>query len=177
MFKTKETKKPSKQKCPHFLEAELIHLVAKAKYMWLIVGQLPIKKLDGEMLPSGSGILAEAINMKKLTKNQPDPRIPTLIPCILTPVPCIPTLIPRIPNTPTPIPHIPTPIPHIPTLILHIPTLIPHVHTLIPCVPTLIPRVPTLISGVPTLIPRVPIIPLILFSNSPFWFLEIANKV
>ena len=111
MFKTKETKKPSKQKCPHFLEAELIHLVAKAKYMWLIVGQLPIKKLDGEMLPSGSGILAEAINMKKLTKNQPDPRIPTLI------------------------------------------------------------------SGVPTLIPRVPIIPLILFSNSPFWFLEIANKV
>ena len=84
------------------------------------------------MLPSGSGILAEAINMKKLTKNQPDPRIPTLIPCILTPI---------------------------------------------PRVPTLIPRVPTLISGVPTLIPRVPIIPLILFSNSPFWFLEIANKV
>ena len=156
MFKTKETKKPSKQKCPHFLEAELIHLVAKAKYMWLIVGQLPIKKLDGEMLPSGSGILAEAINMKKLAKNQPDSRIPTLSPCI--------------PNTPTPIPHIPT-------LILHIPTLIPHVHTLIPCVPTLIPRVPTLISGVPTLIPRVPIIPLILFSNSSFWFLEIANKV
>ena len=167
MFKTKETKKPNKQKCPHFLEGEVIHLVAKAKYMWLIVGQLPIKKLDGEMLPSGSGILAEAINMKKLTKNQPDPRIPTLIPCILTPIPRIPTLIPRIPNTP----------PHIPTLILHIPSLIPHVHTLIPCVPTLIPRVPTLISGVPTLIPRVPIIPLILFSNSPFWFLEIANKV
>ena len=163
MFKTKETKKPSKQKCPHFLEVELIHVVAKAKYMWLIVGQLPIKKLDGEMLPSGSGILAEAINMKKLTKNQPDPRIPTLIPCILTPIPRIPTLIPRIPNTPTPI--------------LHIPSLSPHVHTLIPCVPTLIPRVPTLISGVPTLIPRVPIIPLILFSNSPFWFLEIANKV
>ena len=156
MFKTKETKKPNKQKCPHFLEGEVIHLVAKAKYMWLIVGQLPIKKLDGEMLPSGSGILAEAINMKKLAKNQPDSRIPTLIPCI--------------PNTPTPIPHIPT-------LILHIPTLIPHVPTLIPCVPTLIPRVPTLISGVPTLIPCVPIIPLILFSNSPFWFLEIANKV
>ena len=170
MFKTKETKKPTKQKCPHFLEGELIHLVAKAKYVWLIVGQLPIKKLDGEMQPSGSGILAEAINMKKLTKNQPDPRIPTLIPCILTPIPRILTLIPRIPNTPTPIPHIPT-------LILHIATLIPHVPTLIPCVPTLIPRVPTLISGVPTLIPRVPIIPLILFSNSPFWFLEIANKV
>ena len=112
MFKTKETKKPSKQKCPHFLEAELIHVVAKAKYMWLIVGQLPIKKLDGEMLPSGSGILAEAINMKKLTKNQPDPRIPTLIPCILTPIPRIPTLIPRIPNTPSP--HSPHPHPHSP---------------------------------------------------------------
>ena len=97
-------------------------------------------------------------------KNHPDPRIPTLIPCILTPIPRIPTLIPHIPNTPTPIPHIPT-------LILHIPTLIPHVPTLIPYVPTLIPRVPTLISGVPTLIPRVPIISLILFSNSPFWFL------
>ena len=28
---------------PHFLEVELIHLVDKAKNVWLIVGQLPIK--------------------------------------------------------------------------------------------------------------------------------------
>ena len=28
---------------PHFLQGELIHLVDKAKNVWLIVGQLPIK--------------------------------------------------------------------------------------------------------------------------------------
>ena len=93
------------------------------------------------MLPSRSGIVADAINTKILKKNHPDsryshpdsphshpdsphsdpysphchpiPRIPTLIPCILT-------LIPRI----SLIPNIPTPIPPISTLIHRIPILI-----------------------------------------------------
>ena len=42
MFKI-PTLEPKKQKRSHFLEGELIHLVDKAKYVWLIVGQLPIK--------------------------------------------------------------------------------------------------------------------------------------
>ena len=45
------------------------------------------------MLPSHSGILAEAINTKILTKNHPDS--PTLIFRIPIPIPWIPTLIPR----------------------------------------------------------------------------------
>ena len=55
------------------------------------------------MLPSRSGILAEAINMKILTKNLPDSLHPhpdslhfTLVPRILTPNHGIPTLIPRV---------------------------------------------------------------------------------
>ena len=47
------------------------------------------------MLPSRSGILAEAINTKILTKNHPDSPIPTLIFRIPIPIPWIPTLIPR----------------------------------------------------------------------------------
>ena len=65
------------------------------------------------MLPSHSGILAEAINTKILTKNHP----PTLILCISTPIPRILTLIPRIPTL---IPRIPTLIPRVP-VIPHIP--------------------------------------------------------
>ena len=64
------------------------------------------------MLPSRSGILAEAINTKILTKN----RIPTLIPRI----PNIPTLIPR---SPALIPRIPTLTPRAPTLILRVPII------------------------------------------------------
>ena len=62
------------------------------------------------MLPSRSGILAEAINTKILTKNHPNsphlqpyshiltliPRIPILIPCVLNLIPRIP-IIPLIP--------------------------------------------------------------------------------
>ena len=92
------------------------------------------------MLPSHSGILAEAINTKILTKNHPDSPIPTLIFRIPIPIPWIPTLIPRIPH----IPYIPTPIPRIPTLISRVLITIPRV---------------------PTLIPRVPIIPLIMASD------------
>ena len=103
------------------------------------------------MLPSRSGILAEAINMKILTKNLPDSLHPhpdslhfTLVPRILTPNHGIPTLIPRI-------------------------------STLIPCVPTWIPCILTRIPRVPTLIPRVSIILLILFPNFPFRLLQIAG--
>ena len=46
-------------RCFYSLEGELIHWVDKAKIVWLIVGQLPIK---AHMLPSRSLILAEPIN-------------------------------------------------------------------------------------------------------------------
>ena len=59
------------------------------------------------MLPSRSGILAEAINTKILTKNHPDsphshPDSPhsTLIPRISTVIPRVFTLIPRVPIIP-----------------------------------------------------------------------------
>ena len=70
------------------------------------------------MLPSRSGILAEAINTKILSENHPDSPhshpdspIPTLIPRIPTLISRILTLIPRVP----------------PSLILRVPNLIPRV--------------------------------------------------
>ena len=47
--------------------------------------------------------------------------------------------------------------------------------TPIPSIPTVIPRIPALIPRVPILIPRVPIISLILFPDSPFWLLQVAQ--
>ena len=110
------------------------------------------------MLPSCSGILAEAINIKILTKNHPDslhslsdfphPHSDSLHSQLHSPHSHPDS--PRIPR----ISNISTPIPRIPTLIPHIPTLIPHV---------------------PTLILRVPIIPPIPFPDSPFRLLQIAR--
>ena len=51
-----------------------------------------------------------------------------------------------------------------------IPILIPHIPALIPCIPPLIPCVPTLI-------PCIPIISLILFPDSLFRHLQIANFI
>ena len=98
------------------------------------------------MLPSRSGILAEAINTKILTKNHPD----------------------------SPHSHPDSPHSHPDSLHSHpdsAHSCIPRIPTLIPRVPTLIPRVPNLIPRVPTLITRVPIIPLIPFRYSPFQLL------
>ena len=76
------------------------------------------------MLPSRSGILAEAINTKILTKNHPDS----------------PYSHPDSPHSHPDSPH--SCIPRIPTLIPRVSTLIPRVPNLILCVPTLITRVP-----------------------------------
>ena len=119
MFKI-PTLEPKKQKRSHFLEGELIHLVDKAKYVWLIVGQLPIK--------AGWWNASLALrDFSRSNKHEDSHRIPTLIS--------------RIPNIPTPIPRIPTLILRVPTLIPLIPTLIPHVPTLTPLVP-IIPLIP-----------------------------------
>ena len=121
--------------------------------------------------PSRSGILAEAINTKILTKNHPDSphshpdsRIPTPIPCIstlITPIPCIPNISTLILHTPC--------IPNSPTSISHIPTLITFISTLISCVPILI-------LCIPFLIPHVSMILLIPFPDSLFQLLQIAKK-
>ena len=78
------------------------------------------------MLPSRSGILAEAINTKILTKNHPDSPHSPLIPRIPTLTPRTPTMIPRIPNL----------ILCVLSLILRVPTLIPRV-AIIPLIPFL----------------------------------------
>ena len=112
------------------------------------------------MLPSRSGILAEAINTKILSENHPD----------------FPHSHPDSPHSHHDSP-IPTPIPRIHTLIPPIPTPIPRIPTLISRILTLIPRVPPLILRVPNLIPRVPILTLILFPYSSFRLLQIATYV
>ena len=101
--------------------------------------------------PSRSGILAEAINTKILTKNDPD--FPHSYPDSLHSHPDSPHS-----------PHSQ----HSHSFSPCIPTLIPHISTTIPCIPALISRIPTLIPRVATLIPHVSIIPLILFADSPF---------
>ena len=77
------------------------------------------------MLPSRSGILAEAINTKILSENHPD----------------FPHSHPDSPHSHRDSP-IPTPIPRIHNLIPPIPTLIPRIPTLIFRILTLTPRVP-----------------------------------
>ena len=99
--------------------------------------------------PSPSGILAEAINTKILTKNHPD----------------------------SPHSHPDSSHSHPDSLHLHpnplIPTLIPHISR----ISTMISCIPTLILRVPTLIPCVPIISLIPFPDSPFLLLQIGDTV
>ena len=92
MFKI-PTLEPKKQKRSHFLEGELIHLVDKAKYVWLIVGQLPIK--------AGWWNASLALrDFSRSNKHEDSHRIPTLIPRIATLIPHVPTLTPLVPIIP-----------------------------------------------------------------------------
>ena len=77
---------------PHFLEGEFIHLVDKAKNVWLIVGQLPIK--------AGWWNTPLALLDFSQRFSQRITLIPCIAPilCISIPIPCIASLISHIPT-------------------------------------------------------------------------------
>ena len=82
---------------PHFLEGQLIHLVDKAKNVWLIVGQLPIKA-EWWSAPLELRDFSRSNKHKDSHKESPwFPALPPPFPAFLPPLPAFPPWFPTFP--------------------------------------------------------------------------------